>query len=174
MHDAYFCWLVGLIGDDYIQKNYQKLLWKLFVTDYVWELIYDKNRAADGLLLRKEYSEETGCHTDILLRSKPCSVLEMIVALAKGAEDSIMHDPIFGDRTRTWFWSILQNLGLDVYDDYNWYEQEVDRILFIFLHRRYESNGSGGAFPMRQKAIDIRSKDLWWQMNAYLEERFPI
>ena len=174
MHEAYFSWLVGLIGDDYIQKNYQKLLWKLYSTDYVWELIYDKNRAADGLLLRRDYSNETGYNVDILLRGKPCSVLEMIIALAKEAEDSIMHDPIFGDRTRTWFWSILQNLGLDVYDDYNWYEQEVDRILFIFLHRRYEKNGSGGAFPMRQKSIDIRDKDLWWQMNAYLEERFPI
>ena len=174
MYDAYFCWLVGLIGDDYIQKNYQKLLWKLFTTDYIWELVYDKNRASDGLLLRNDFSSESGEMLSLDLYRKPCSVLEMMVALARGAEDSIMHDPIFGDRTCTWFWSILQNLGLDVFDDYNWYEEEVDRILFIFLHRRYERDGSGGAFPIYKPAVDIRNKDLWWQMNAYLEEKFPI
>lgn len=60
MNDAYFRWLIGLIGDEYIERNYQKLLWKLYSTDYIWELDYDRNRAADGLFLRRIFVQETG------------------------------------------------------------------------------------------------------------------
>ena len=171
MTDAYFCWLIGFIGDKYIEGNYQKLLWKLFTTDYIWELDYDRNRAADGLYLRKIFTRETGM---FFMGRASCSVLEMMVALAKKAEDDIMHDPDYGDRSGRWFWTMIQNLGLDIYDDYTFFEPEVDRILDVFLYRRYENNGSGGAFPMRSKCRDLRKTDLWWQMNAYLEENYPV
>ena len=173
MQDAYFCWLVGLIGDDYIRVNYQRLLWKLYITDYIWELDYDSNRAYDGLLLRDEYVRCGGYFSGVVVKNGVCSVLEMFIALARAAENNIMHDPDFGDRTGKWFWIMLQNLGLDVYDDYHWFESEVERILDIFLHHRYEKNGLGGAFPVHNRTRDLRKMDLWWQMNAYLEEHFP-
>ena len=170
--DAYFCWLIGLIGDEYIQMNYQKLLWKLYVTDFVWELIYDKNRAADGLYLRQNYTMETGF---IVPKNENCSVLEMLIALARRAEEDIMYDPRFGDRTGKWFWIMLQNLGLDIYDDYHYFDAEIDRILDVFLHHKYRNNGTnGGAFPMKNVAVDLRGTDLWWQMNTYLQENYPI
>lgn len=171
MNDSYFCWLVGLIGDEYIAQNYQKLLWKLYTTNYIWELDYDRNRAADGLYLRREYANASGYFQFI---SGDCSMLEMFIALARRAENDIMHDPDFGDRSAQWFWAMLQNLGLDVYDDFHWFEREVDRILDIFIHRRYAKNGVGGAFPVRSQARDLTQTDLWWQMNAYLEERYPV
>lgn len=171
MEDSYFCWLEGLIGDSYLVTNYQKLLWKLFVTDYIWELDYDRNRAADGLYLRREYTTQTGLTMNM---GKPCSMLEMFVALARRAEDNIMHDPDIGDRSGQWFWTMLQNLGLDVYDDYHYFDAEVERILDIFIHRRYARNGQGGAFPMPNDTRDLRKTDLWWQMNAYLEEHYPV
>ena len=182
MNDAYFCWLIRLVGDGYIEGNYQKLLWKLYVTDYIWELDYDRNRAADGVFLRKIFKREYGEFAYNFGnfgdanggQERPCSVLEMMVALARKAENDIMHDPDFGDRSSQWFWTMLENLGLDVYDDYHFFEEEVDRILDIFLHRRYENNGSGGAFPIRNRTRDLRKTDLWWQMNAYLEEHYPV
>lgn len=167
--DAYFCWLIGLIGDGYIESNYQKLLWKLYCTEYFYELLYDRNRATDGLLLRKIFMRETG----YFVPDRPCTVLEMMVALSRKAEDDIMHDPDFGDRTRLWFWTILENLGLDIFDDYHYFEEEVNRILDVFLHHRYKNNGVGGAFPVRFPDRDLRKTDLWWQMNAYLEEHYP-
>ena len=178
MNEAYFCWLIRLIGDDYIATNYQKLLNKLYTTEYVWELVYDKNRAADGLYLRKLFDTEMG-NTGIIQPKMsdipaPCSVLEMLIALARSAENNIMHDPDYGDRSPIWFWEMLENLGLDVYDDYNYFESEVDKIIDNFLHRRYGKNGVGGAFPVTKPAQNMRQKDLWWQMNAYLEEHFPI
>lgn len=174
MEDAYYSWLVGLIGDDYVAVNYQKLLWKLYVTDYIWELDYDRSRAADGLYLRREYGRASGIAMDIVMQNRRCSVLEMLIALARKAEYDIMHDPDYGDRSSKWFWTMLENLGLDVYDDWHFFEQEVDRILDVFLHRRYETNGMGGAFPVHAAARDLTKMDLWWQMNAYLEEHYPV
>lgn len=174
MENAYYSWLVGLIGDDYVAGNYQKLLWKLFTTDYIWELDYDRSRAADGLYLRREYSRASGIAIDIVMQNSECSVLEMLIALARKAEYDIMHDPDYGDRSGQWFWTMLENLSLDVYDDWHYFENEVNRILDIFLHHRYERSGIGGAFPVTGCGIDLRNKDLWYQMNAYLEAHYPV
>lgn len=171
MPDAYFHWLIGLIGDGYIEGNYQKLLWKLYATDFFYELSYDENRAADGLFLRDTYAKKCG----FPVREGACSVLEMMVALARDAEDDIMHDPDYGDRTGHWFWTMLENLGLDIYDDYNYFERSVDRILDVFMHHRYAPNGDfGGMFPVKNCCRDMRKTDLWWQLNAYFEEKFPV
>ena len=178
MNEAYFCWLIRLIGDDYIATNYQKLLRKLHSREYIWELVYDKNRAADGIYLRNLFDQEMGNYGvaggGMSASTAPCSVLEMFIALARNAENDIMHDPDYGDRSGIWFWEMLQNMGLDIYDDYNFYESEVDRILDNFLHHRYAKNGAGGAFPVANSCQNMRQKDLWWQMNAYLEERFRL
>lgn len=180
MENLYFRFLIGLIGDEYIAMNYQNLLQKLWNKEYVWELDLDKNRAIDGINLRylcaqnygvNELDQEgmMGLGIDI---SKPCSVLEMMVALARRTEDELMHDPDLGDRSGVWFWQMMENLGLDVYDDGHWFELEVDNILNIFLHHLYLSNGSGGAFPVHHSCRDLRKTDLWWQMNAYIQEQY--
>ena len=175
MNNAYFRWLVRLIGDEYIERNYQKLLSKLYSTEYIWELDYDGNRAADGMFLRNIFAREMGVTVDFGEWNGRCSILEMMIALARKAEDDIMHNPDFGDRTGYWFWTMIQNLGLDIYDDGYYFEDEVNRILDIFMYHRYAKNGSGGgAFPVRTKTRDLRKTDLWWQMNSYLEENFPV
>ena len=174
----YFCWLVGLIGDNYIGTNYQKLLWKLFTKEFIWELDYDRNRAADGLYLRRNFCREAGINESQILsfgvRDNCCTMLEMMVALARRAEHELMYNPDYGDRSGLWFWTMLQNLGLDIYDDYNWYEIEVDKILENFLHHRYEKNGTGGAFPVKYASRDFRKMDLWWQINAYFGESYTV
>lgn len=178
MSDAYFCWLTGLIGDGYIEGNYQRLLWKLYSTDYYYDILYDRSRAADGIYLRKIFNKE--CHflesnTPGIGEEKPCSVLEMMVALARKAEDDIMHDPEIGDRTSHWFWEMMLNLGLDIYDDFGYSEESVDHILYVFMHHFYASNGrSGGMFSVRKSNIDMRKTDLWMQLNVYFEENFPV
>lgn len=182
MNNPYFCWLSRLVGE-YFAGNYQKLLWKLYTTEYVWELDYDENRAAEGIILRNIYCQEVGWNDDLQsiappFESKnewlesPCSVLEMMIALAKRAEDYIMADPEYGDRTAVWFWDMIHNLGLDKYDDGHFFEPDVDHILDVFLHRKYDIFGHGGAFPVHNSSRDFRQADLWWQLNAYLEERF--
>ena len=172
MPDAYYSWLIELIGDGYIERNYQKLLWKLYSTDFFYDLTYDRSRAADGLFLRKTYAKTFGYIYD---DNKPCSVLEMMIALARRAEDDIMHNPDYGDRTAKWFWVMMENLGLDNYDDAYYFEEPVNRILDVFMHHRYAPDGaSGGMFSVRKCCRDLRKTDLWWQLNAYFEENYPV
>lgn len=178
MSDAYFCWLKRLIGDGYFEENYQKLLWKLYTTVFFYELDYDRNRAADGVYLRKNFLREfriDGPEAVNFEEGSPCSVLEMMVALARKAEDDIMHDPEIGDRTGHWFWVMLENLGLDIYDDIGYNEASVDRILYVFMHHQYAPNGgAGGMFSVRKSCRDMRKTDLWWQLNAFFEENYPV
>ena len=171
MSDAYFRWLIDLLGDDYLKIHYQKLLEKLYLREFTWVMEYDENRANDGLRLRRIFADEMGVKTRKPLkigRLRDCSVLEMLVALARKAEDDILWNPDEGDHTSAVFWEMLENLGLDIYDDYNWFEDEVDHILDVFLDREYLRDGTGNAFKLRSS--DPRNMDLWLQLNRYLIE----
>ena len=131
MREEYFEWLVDLLQDDYLRDNYQKLLWKLFTTEFTWIVDYDSNRAKDGIYLRYLFSRDIDEDFDMDIG---CTVLEMMVALSRRCEDDIMYDPDIGDRTGYWFWTMIQNLTLDIYDDYMYDEHAVEYILdIVFL-----------------------------------------
>jgi hypothetical protein len=168
MNDAYYRWLVDLLDDEYLRTSYQKLLYHLFTTEFIWEIDYDENRAAGGLNLRKLYGKEIGYPMFSL--NCGCTVLEMMIALARKTDSDIMYDPVLGERTRSWFWIMMENLGLDIYDDYSYDPAAVDQILDIFMHHRYRADGVGGMFPCDGIGTDMRKTDLWWQLNQYLIE----
>jgi len=174
MDDAYFRWLIDLLGDEYLENHYQKLLDKLYSREFIWKVEYDENRAKYGLRLRRIFAEEMGENGKNgpkmakIGRLEGCSVLEMLIGLAKNCEDDILWNPNFGDHTGPIFWEMLENLGLDIYDDYNWFEGEVDRILDVFLERKYDRHGNGNVFQL--KSADPRKMDLWLQLNQYLVE----
>lgn len=170
MDDAYYRWLIDLLDDEYLRTNYQKLLKQLFDTAYYWEIDYDGNRASDGLNLRKNYGRTIG-YPDFSL-PQGCTVLEMMLALAKRTEDDIMHDPRIGDRTGYWFWVMMANLGIDMYDDYMYDADQVNYILQNFMHHAYAPDGNGGLFPCYGIATDMRKTDLWWQLNQFLIENY--
>lgn len=167
----YYYWLTDILHDDYLSSSYQKLLCAMLETEFTWSVPYDSNRAADGIFLRKQYIKETGDDIDL---NKPCSVLEMLIALCVRCEDELMHDSDLGDRTNVWFWAIIENLGLDVLDDYEFDCDVFNEIMCRFLDRKYDKNGHGGAFYVLDSCVDFRKKDLWWQLNAFLEANFPV
>ena len=167
MRKDYFHWLVSLLGDDYLRDNYQRLLWKLFSTEFTWTVPYDENRAKDGLYLRHIFSQELDVDFDM---DCACTVLEMMLALARRCEDQLTYDPRLGDRTSYWFWAMLENSGLDICDDFGYIEGSVQRILCVVLERRYGCKGEGGLFYARKTTHDFRDIDLWWQLNLWLNE----
>lgn len=172
MEDVYFRWLVGFLDDEYLEKNYSKLLFKLFKKEFTWSLEYDENRAADGLSFRRIFKQEfqnlpENAHFWPILG---CSVLEMMLGMARRCEDELIYSPKKGDQTGRFFWVMIENLGLDIYDDYGFYEEEVDKILDTFLARKYAPNGDGNVFVLRNS--DPRKIDLWLQLNLYLREHF--
>ena len=79
-----------------------------------------------------------------------------------------MDDPCMGDRTKQWFWGMISSLGLGAMTDDRYDEKFVDDAIFRFLDRKYEPNGRGGLFTIRNCREDMRTKDIWHQLCSYL------
>ena len=172
MDNAYFHWLIDLLGDEYLSKNYLKLLSALFQKVFTWSIDWDENRANDGIGLRRIFAKEHHIfdENDRFWPFSGCSVLEMMVAIARRCDDELIYNPEKGDQTGIIFWVMIQNLGLDIYDDFGFFEDEVDDILNRFLERKYDSDGNGNLFILHRS--DPRKIDLWLQLNLYLREHF--
>ena len=113
----------------------------------------------------RDYDDEV---LDIL--DGPCSVLEMMIALAIRCEENIMDDPNIGDRTSQWFWGMVVNLGLGSMVDCRFDKQFVDETIRIFLNRKYAPNGNGGLFTIRDCDKDLRKVEIWHQLCWYLDK----
>lgn len=175
-NDLYFEWLCSK-ADRRVSNSMQddfsiSLLRTLHDKEFYWTVPNDDNRCSDGEHLRTKFEEETGFDTYGYL-DKPCSMLEMLVALAIRFEDA-MYEPGTRDRTSVWFWEMCENAGLlDAYlerEDCD--ELTVDDILNRILERTYKRNGAGGLFPLRDTDKDQRNVELWYQMSAYLLENY--
>ena len=101
--------------------------------------------------------------------SGPCSVLEMMVALALHCEQHIMDNPAFGDRTQQWFWGMIVSLGLGAMQDGKYDRRVVDVAMARLLDRKYEPNGKGGLFTIRDCKKDLRRVEIFHQLCWYLD-----
>lgn len=175
INNEYFEWLVTLVCDRRFGKgvSYRKLLHRLYITDFRFSIPRDVNRAEDGRELRRRFilcnGYEDWYETVMEHISGPCTVLEMIIALAIRCEESIMDDTQFGNRTGQWFWSMINNLGLGGMTDDSADIDEVDFVVDRFMNRDYEPNGKGGLFTIRRCEIDLRTVEIWVQMLWYLD-----
>lgn len=165
-HDCYFEWMLRKVGMDEQGKGYRKLLAHLHGTEFRYSIPTDENRAGDGVDLRYRFLLECGHEQE---SDEPCSVLEMMVALAIRCEEHIMHDPAIGSRTSQWFWGMIANLGLDSMSDDGYDERFVDERLSMLLDRTYKRNGEGGLFTVKDCRFDLRKVEIWYQMCWYLD-----
>ena len=176
--NEYFNWMCQLVSDkQYIgDRSYRKLLSKLHNIPFTYTIDMDGNRAADGIDLRYRFGYERNYEDYIIasfLDDKPCSVLEMIIALALRCE-TIMEDPDYGDRTGEWFWGMIESLGLESMDDTSFNRDYVDDVIDIFLSRDYGRDGRGGLFTIKHPKRDLRTVEIWYQMNWYLDSILKI
>lgn len=172
--DDYFIWLCDLVNAD--MDVYSEILYQLHDTDFIWALELDESRAKDGLELRKEYYDI--CHDDwVMLMDKGCSVLEMLIALARRMDDMLVSDDV-GRRVPLWFWEMFDNLGLKRYTNtFLWLGREDDLydiqlILHIWMTRDFEPDGSQSIFPLKNPTHDQRTRTLIYQMNDYVFENY--
>lgn len=128
----------------------------------------DENRALDGIALRDDFIDIYPYAEN--LDDKPCSMLEMMVALANRCETNIMADDSYGDRTGEWFWNMILSLGLTGMNDSRFNKTIVEKIIFCFETRQYDYNGSGGLFTVTNPFRDMRDVEIWYQMSMYLGE----
>jgi len=171
MHDEYYIWLTNLVCDNSSIRKYSRLLETLYSTEFTYKILLDVNRIKDGIDLRKDYLREMELLTwPEYLEQKPCSVLEMMVALANRIEIDIMSDPDIGNRASEWFWKMIDSMELlDMTND-NFNDDYVDFILSRFLNREYDANGRGGLFTIKSRNVDMRRIEIWYQMQYYLDE----
>lgn len=175
--NAYFAWMYQLVFPDRNDISYRRLLMYLNNVTFYPVLDMDENRVQDGEDLRYRFGYENR-HIDpgigTLLDCRPCSVLEMMVALALRIEESIMADPQMGNRIPHWFFEMLRSLGLDDMTDEMFDRRRVTNIIRNFLERKYAADGKGGLFTIPDSVRDMRNAEIWYQANWYLDSILHI
>jgi hypothetical protein len=167
----YFDWMYNLVCDK--RKPYHKLLTYLHQVEFTYTLPMDDNRYVDGVDLRYRFAYDCGHHPAMIaeyLDNRPCSVLEMMVALVYRFEEQITDDPAIGDRKKRWFMAMIRSLDLLEATDANFDERVVGPVIARFLNRDYAPNGKGGLFTVNSYRRDMRLVDIWYQMCWYLDE----
>ena len=167
----YFEWLVDKVCDGRYGKHisYRRLLMYLHQTEFQYSILRDENRAEDGVDLRYRFA----CSIERPELSEeldgPCSILEMMVALAIRCEECIMDNPANGDRTGQWFWGMIVSLGLGSMYDNRFDKSFVDNVVDTFLNREYSPNGKGGLFTIKNCDYDLRGVEIWRQLCWYID-----
>lgn len=167
----YYKWLTSLINTDGRGDNYNSLLEHLHLSEFSDDTAIlipnDSNRIVDSIGLRERYCHRYHVKNYNDIYSESCTVLELLISLSKRMEDQ------FGIKDYTsWFWEMIGNLKLTEFDDESYSYKNVDKILKKFLMRRYSKNGNGGLFPILYPSEDQRKLEIWYQMNAYLNENY--
>ncbi|AXQ61290.1 hypothetical protein SEA_LIBERTYBELL_49 [Streptomyces phage LibertyBell] len=171
LDEHYLRWLYSQVADASIEKQ-ELTFWDLFHVLYTTEFIslvsFDENRIEDAKALRREFVQDqrlTGVDPNWITIG--CSLLELMVGMSRRlAFEGDGHPPY-------WFWfHLMVNLGLDGYNDRDGIDgahltETLDRVIY----RNYEPNGRGGFFPLEEATRDQRGVELWYQLNAYLNER---
>lgn len=170
----YYEWLIDKIDNKTRteRKRYSELLRVLFETDFVWTVSRDENRYKDGINLRYLYERETALSVVYAASNKPCSVLEMLVALADCCS-RLASEPGYTDTPR-WFWEMLRNLGLKTYSDQFFNYDRVYEILTKWMKRKYSPSGLGGLFPLGHPVEDQRHQEIWLQFCSYVYEQMGL
>ena len=167
----YFEWLWNFTKCRGHSQN-RKIITLLHNIEFRYSIPMDANREEDGIDLRYRFMTEVGIPKNYQevygYLDGPCSVLEMMVALALRCEENIMMNADYGDRTSQWFWMMIVTLGLGSMNDAHFDMERATLILDRFLKRDYAPNGTGGLFKIRDCKEDLRKIEIWIQLLWYL------
>lgn len=178
IQDDYRNWLIGLTCtwcSNY--GSYQQLMQYLYSREFIPIYPNDGNRAQDGVDMRFRFVEmQKGLkytyHDVYNYMPDRCNMLEMMAALAQRCEDHIMGDPDIGDRSGVWFYNMIVNMHLSDMTDDNFDVLTVERAITRVIEHSYARNGDGGLFSVKNPNIDMRTAEIWYQMNWYLGELY--
>lgn len=176
VQNEYFDWLYDYVCQSRVhdKNSYKKLFMVLHNTEFIFSIPNDINRAKDGEDLRWRFISYIDDREHISIPFKnvegPCSVLEMMIALAIRCEESIMDDAQYGDRTSQWFWGMMKSLGIGLMSDDVFDRDYILEHINRFLYRQYEPNGKGGLFYIRDTQEDLRDVEIWIQLCWYLDQ----
>lgn len=176
----YFEWLCDkVVKHTPCDRSYLLLLKDLRHIPFMTILELDSNREEDGKNYREEYAlyEAHSLNALRAIEDDDCSVLEVLVSIAERIGFELTTTEVGEDNDISqYFWRMIRNLGLDIFDDENYAENggfsAVLEIVATWLDRTYSPDGTGGLFPLRHPDYDQRDVEIWYQMQAYLEENY--
>ena len=167
LKERYFNTLKSAVGSG---MYYDHLLRGLYNREFYSPLELDSNRASYGLWFRRRYMSDSDAG-DL----GPCSVLEMMIALAEQIDIHI--DMTSEERIQRYFWMMIENLGMLGLTDMAWgpnMDSDFNNKIDILLDRKYENDGIGSLFPLQNYPINptlikfrertsMRDRDIWSQ-----------
>jgi hypothetical protein len=173
----YLAWLHEELTREskYPDRTYLDLVTAMFDKEFPWDtrlpwcIPMDDNRLADGMELRAEFSVAYGIPRSDMLCLNPCSFVEVLLGLSRRLSF------VAGGSAHRWAWQLVENLELHrMWDRLSRSKMHrVGRILDTVIQRQYGPDGSGGFFPLAWAERDQREVELWYQLNAYVEELHP-
>ena len=158
MKDKYFEWLLDISSGHYCRYLYQKL----YNIKFTYSISRDEDCAHYGLLLRDMYKWEHEYKLPKNLIGRECSVLEVMIALAKLCV-SRRNLPMTPDRICDFMEDFFYNLGITV-------SGGIEEIIDHFLKRDYGEQLEYCMFPSDRD--DLEEIDLLYQMELWLKEKF--
>jgi len=169
----YILWLSEQIDLDCKDElgGYHFLVKSLFKKEFYWTIDKDENRAEEGKELRVIFSDECGFEDVPDEINGPCSVLEMMIALAK-KWNQLVSLTEKEDNSVEYFWTMIQNLGFEGCTDDKFDPEMVRDKLDILLDRDYPKNGDGSLFPLKKLKEHQNELEIWYQLQNYLIENF--
>jgi hypothetical protein len=98
----------------------------------------------------------------------PVSLLEVLIALSRRVAWTTE------ESSNYWAWKLLKNLRLTKSSDplVGAKADRVEDILESLIWRTYERDGQGGFFPLKYPQDDQTKREIWDQMNAYVNEMY--
>lgn len=167
----YYDYLRNIIQLD---SDYNNLIDYLYSTEFKTVVPDDNNRAIDGMDLRYRFLYEAGADEQSAMIIKdtelagPCTVLEMMIALAIKMDEELLYDWELGPRQHIWFYQMLKSMHIDKYTNDRFEDILVYKAVTDMMLYNIAANGSGGLFTFRNVDIDARDLSIWYQMNHYV------
>lgn len=157
----YFEWLTSQVAIP-SNQTYKDLFDRMHNTEFIWTVPNDDNRLQDGLDLRIEFLNGRRRKLDL----NGATFLEVLIALSRRVAF------IAGGEPHVWAWKLIKNLRLNKASDPLIGEkaERVEETLYSVVWRTYQRNGLGGFFPLKNSLEDQTKIEIWYQMNAYVNE----
>lgn len=165
----YFQYLIWRCG---LQKyrGWERVFEFLHNTEFAYILERDGNRYDDGVRLRDAYEipEEFSDNLADEFMDKPCSVFEMLIGLAIRVDDEFIGDPK-EEHPEEFFMEMVRNLRLDKYRNCS---RKCEDIIHVWLNRRFDRDGNGSPFPLKNPIRNQRDVEIWDQMMTYINKNY--
>lgn len=177
--ETYFDWLRSDCFSDPRERNhYDGCLRLLHEIPFYYTIWSDENRAGDALAFRQSdflgYQQDLDGMDQVWLESwaqAAPSVLEVLLGVCR------RWNMYFEEPISFYFAHVFHNLALDRYPGRTLSHRaknEIRERVDNWMARQFSPTGEGSPFPIHQAHViaDMRTLDIWAQMNAYSAEHF--